>query len=231
LRFEVPDSDFPCYRKSPLEVLVKTGSVRADRSSLLARLAVLGVLVLVPGLYACSGGTETPGGSGGSSNNGSGGSTSSGGNSGSGGNTGSGGHVGSGGSNSSGSGGSSSSGGSSGSGGNSGSGGSGSTASCDAPGMVFHDSTVGCLGSGCHSPGSGNQAPDLSGTDGSLLKGMKATTLCAGKAIVNPSDPTSSVLYKVLAGTSCLIQMPANGPPYLNADQLDCVKRWIANIQ
>jgi len=103
-------------------------------------------------------------------------------------------------------------------------------ASCDAPAMIFHDSTVGCLGTGCHSPGANNQAPDLSGSDGSVLKGMKSSILCAGNNLVNPADPTSSVLYKVLAGESCLIQMRVGGP-FLDADQLACVKSWIANIQ
>ena len=101
-------------------------------------------------------------------------------------------------------------------------------AACDAPGMIFHDSSIGCLGSGCHSPN--NQAPDLSGNDGSVLKNMKSTILCPGGNIVTPTDPTSSVLYKALAGTSCLIQMRVGGP-YLTADQLACVKTWIANIQ
>jgi len=63
-----------------------------------------------------------------------------------------------------------------------------------------------------------------------VLKSMKSTTLCPGGNIVTPSDPTSSVLYKVLAGSSCLIQMRVGGP-FLNSDQLACVKTWIGNIQ
>jgi hypothetical protein len=181
----------------------------------LVRWTLFGAFLIAPCLASCTGdldpavrAMDLKGGSGGdSSGSGSGGSTSSGGT------TGTGGMVSSGGQTGSASGGS-----------------SGTLANCDAPGMVFKDSTVGCQGAGCHS--AQMQTPDLSGSDGSVLKGMKALSLCTGDLIVNPADPTSSVLYKVVAGTSCnQTRMPLLGPPFLSQTQIDCVAGWIANIQ
>lgn len=220
-----------------LEVPVKTARVRADRPLLLARFAVLGALALVPGLVACSSGAEGGGGSSGSggSSNGSGGSTSSGGNSGSGGSSSSGGAVGSGGNTGSGGSTSGSGGSTSGSGGSaSGSGGS-SGAPCDAPTMLFNDTVHGCLdgggANGCHTS---TQNPILTGSNIiANLKNKKALILCGGESYVNPANPESSVLYKVVAGTSCsdtqMPQPPREAP--VTQQQLDCLKDWISKIQ
>jgi len=115
----------------------------------------------------------------------------------------------------------------------SGSGGS-SSAPCDAPTMVFKDTMKGCLdgggATGCHSS---LQNPILTGDNIiANLKGKKAGILCMGQDYVNPADPESSVLYKVVAGTSCLIQMPTTPrvPPISQA-QMDCLKDWISKIQ
>ncbi len=107
-------------------------------------------------------------------------------------------------------------------------GGSGTT-TCDAPTMVFKDATVGCLGGGCHSAGAQNQTPDLQTADPTVLKAYKTTILCMGGTLVVPSNPTSSVLYKVVDGMSCGIQMPL-GKPTLSAAQEACLAAWISNL-
>jgi len=115
-------------------------------------------------------------------------------------------------------------------GGATGSGGSGTVATCDAPTMVFKSSTVGCIDSGCHAKGAGNTPPDLQTADPTVLKAYKTTLLCAGGALVVPSNPTSSVLYKVVDGTSCGALMP-QGKPNLSQAQEACLAAWIANIK
>jgi len=115
-------------------------------------------------------------------------------------------------------------------GGSMGSGGAGTVATCDAPPMVFKSSTVGCIDSGCHAKGAGNTPPDLQTADPTVLKAYKTTLLCMGGALVVPSNPTSSVLYKVVDGTSCGALMP-QGKPNLTQAQEDCLAAWIANIK
>lgn len=111
-----------------------------------------------------------------------------------------------------------------------GTGGSGTVATCDAPTKVFKDATVGCIDSGCHAAGAGNQGPDLQTADPTALKAYKPKLLCMGGTLVVPSNPTSSVLWKVVDGTSCGVLMP-QGKPALSKDQEDCLAAWIANIK
>lgn len=112
----------------------------------------------------------------------------------------------------------------------SGTGGSGTVATCDAPTMVFKDATSGCVSSGCHAKGSGNTAPDLQTADPTVLKAYKTTILCAGNALVVPSNPTSSVLWKVVDGRTCGDLMPLGKTPLTQAQE-DCLAAWIANIK
>jgi len=130
----------------------------------------------------------------------------------------------------SGSGGMMAAGGSKGSGGmmGTGSGGAG-TVACDAPTKVFRDSMVGCIDSGCHAKGAGNQAPDLQTADPTTLKAYKTKTLCAQSSLVVPSDPTSSVLWKVVDGRTCGDLMPLGKQP-LSQDQEDCLAAWIGSL-
>jgi len=94
--------------------------------------------------------------------------------------------------------------------------------------MIFKDATISCGKTSCHSPGPFQ--PDFSVSDlASELKGMKAASLCVGENMVDPANPTSSVLYKVLVNRDCGDQMPSGGTP-LSASQLACVAAWIANI-
>jgi len=111
-----------------------------------------------------------------------------------------------------------------------GSGGSGTVATCDAPTMIFKSTMVGCVDSGCHAKGAGNTAPDLQTADPTVLKAYKTTLLCAGGALVVPANPKTSVLYKVVDGTSCGALMP-QGKPNLSQAQEDCLAAWIANIK
>lgn len=129
----------------------------------------------------------------------------------------------------SGSGGMMAAGGRTGSGGSAG-GGSGTVATCDAPTKVFKDSQVGCVDIGCHAKGAGNQTPDLQTADPTVLKAYKTTMLCMGGALVVPSNPTSSVLWKVVDGQTCGELMP-KGKTSLTQDQEDCLAAWIANIK
>jgi len=121
-----------------------------------------------------------------------------------------------------------------GSGGSTGSGGSAS-APCDAPTMLFKDTVHGCLdgggASGCHTS---LQQPILTGSNIiANLKGKKSLILCGGEDYVDPANPESSVLYKVVNGTTCNdTQMPASPrqAPITQA-QKDCLKDWISKIQ
>jgi len=100
--------------------------------------------------------------------------------------------------------------------------------------MLFKDTVHGCLdgggATGCHT----SQSPILTGSNIMAgLKGKKSLILCGGENYVNPSDPESSVLYKVVNGTSCNdIQMPLSprSSPITQA-QKDCLKDWISKIQ
>jgi len=101
--------------------------------------------------------------------------------------------------------------------------------------MLFKDTVHGCLdgggATGCHTS---LQNPILTGSNIMAgLKGKKSLILCGGENYVNPSDPESSVLYKVVNGTSCNdIQMPLSprSSPITQA-QKDCLKDWISKIQ
>jgi hypothetical protein len=133
----------------------------------------------------------------------------------------------------SGSGGSTSGSGGSGSGsGGSGSGGSGSGGSstgCDAVAMVIKPS---CATAGCHAGGAFDNPPNLAASNlGSVLKSMNATILCKDTKYLDPANPMSSVLYKVIAGTDCDQQMPS-GNPFEGAvltTNLACMADWISH--
>lgn len=216
------------------------------------RLMMFGFLIAaVPALGGCPGNLDSdvssiPEGSGGNSGSGgapgTGGSSSTGGTTGSGGTAATGGTTGSGGTVAStggvtgagtggmaaGTGGKAGAAGKSGSGGmGAGTGGSGTVATCDAPTMIFKSSTVGCIDSGCHVKGA--QGPDLQTADPTALKAYKSKLLCMGDALVVPSNPTSSVLWKVVDGRTCGDLMP-QGKSSLTQEQEDCLAAWIANL-
>jgi len=113
------------------------------------------------------------------------------------------------------------SGGSSGSGGDTGAGGDG--VPCDAPAMVFQGSCAATAG--CHTA---TDSLTLVGPDFETnLIGMKSTQTpsCSGMNLVNPTPPADGVLFKVLTGLSCGIQMPIGDP--LKQEQIDCIRSWI----
>jgi len=132
---------------------------------------------------------------------------------------------------SSGSGGSSSGSGGSGSGGSgSGSGGS-SGAACDAPAKVFKAKN--CDLAGCHG-GATFTAPSLAASAdlGTMLKSQKGVLGCEGQKMVDPANPTSSVLYKRVSGADCGAQMPFGSPLEGSelTDALSCLSDWISKL-
>ena len=111
-----------------------------------------------------------------------------------------------------------------------GSGSGGSSGGCDAVAMVLKPS---CATLGCHQGGTFDPFPNLAATDvGAMVKGMKAMSRCKGDALADPSNPMQSVLYKVIAGTACEVQMPLGFP--FEGDQLTsslaCMADWIAHL-
>jgi hypothetical protein len=85
----------------------------------------------------------------------------------------------------------------------------------------------------CHTD-TGGRAPEgnlvllASQSYGQLVNRMSSVQ--PGAVRVVPNDPNGSYLLRKLEGGSGVggIRMPANGPPYLSAGQIDAVRQWIA---
>ena len=87
-----------------------------------------------------------------------------------------------------------------------------------------------CATTGCHTGAQPQSGLNLN-PDGVVarLSGMPATTMaCSGDTLLDPDNPEDSVLYgKLLDPPSCGIRMPLGVP--LDADEIDCMRRWVAN--
>ncbi len=58
------------------------------------------------------------------------------------------------------------------------------------------------------------------------LVNVQATKGCMSEKRVLPGNPSVSVLYKRITGTSCGTQMPKKAPP-LTAEEIGTIKKWI----
>jgi hypothetical protein len=97
----------------------------------------------------------------------------------------------------------------------------------DIPTQVFLPD---CAGSGCHSAASSQAGLDLESPDvASRLVGVPAT---GGRGVlVDPADPTASVLYEKLTPTPPFgARMPFIGQP-LDDATMACVLDWISQLQ
>jgi hypothetical protein len=115
--------------------------------------------------------------------------------------------------------------------------GGGSSEGCNIPDfdmeakLTDDSAPAGCAKVGCHGAGSALDfvAPNLVGR---LLVATSATQTCGTEALVDPSDPPSSVLYLKLAGSDCGAQMPFAEPDSNFTDgELACVLDWIASLE
>jgi len=113
------------------------------------------------------------------------------------------------------------SGGSSGSGGNTGTG--GDSVPCDAPAMVFQGSCAATAG--CHTATDSLTLVGPGFEENLIGKKSTQTVSCNGMNLVNPTPPADGVLFKVLTGGSCGIQMPIGEA--LMPEQIDCIRSWI----
>ncbi len=108
---------------------------------------------------------------------------------------------------------------------------SGSCTGANVPTTVFAQK---CAGSGCHSPGTGSDAPandlDLVSPGVEARVNGVAAVGCGGQTLVVGGDAASSFLYHKVADAkpACGSRMPVGAT--LSAAEQTCVRDWIASL-
>jgi hypothetical protein len=102
--------------------------------------------------------------------------------------------------------------------------GSGNDPCGDVPAAIL---TPNCGGGGCHGTMGPQNDLDLE-SPGVAARVVGVTAKVCQGILADPSSPETSVIYtKLLADTTCGLQMPLSRPP-LSAMDIECVKTWIA---
>ena len=88
--------------------------------------------------------------------------------------------------------------------------------------------TTNCVNHGCH-PGGSAPFSLMSGVSYNNLVNQSATIgSCAGVFFrVKPFSADSSALFRRISGTTCGVQMPFDGPPYLSTSDQNLIRDWI----